>query len=181
MPASSRRTHPSRPADKLPRTPLWDRPRAPGRVTTHTNRDIASRWSVGFVTNDIGELGYQTCRRRRSRRIAQRERSTSPSARRTESNSIWAPEPGCLGGGLTAAGMVNYPTEWWHWSYGDRYWGTRESTWQEHIGGPAGQSRPGQQRELLPTCPADPGSPRRGSPECCARSRSRPTDLAGWP
>lgn len=23
---------------------------------------------------------------------------------------------------LTAAGMVNYPTEWWHWSYGDRYW-----------------------------------------------------------
>jgi D-alanyl-D-alanine dipeptidase len=23
---------------------------------------------------------------------------------------------------LGAAGMVNYPTEWWHWSYGDRYW-----------------------------------------------------------
>lgn len=23
---------------------------------------------------------------------------------------------------LSAAGMVNYPTEWWHWSYGDRYW-----------------------------------------------------------
>ncbi|MER5457958.1 M15 family metallopeptidase [Micromonospora sp. NPDC002389] len=23
---------------------------------------------------------------------------------------------------LTGAGMVNYPTEWWHWSYGDRYW-----------------------------------------------------------
>jgi D-alanyl-D-alanine dipeptidase len=18
--------------------------------------------------------------------------------------------------------LVNYPTEWWHWSYGDRYW-----------------------------------------------------------
>ncbi|MFF4803100.1 M15 family metallopeptidase [Streptomyces sp. NPDC001351] len=27
-----------------------------------------------------------------------------------------------LGGVLTAAGLVNYPTEWWHWSYGDRYW-----------------------------------------------------------
>ena len=27
-----------------------------------------------------------------------------------------------LGEALTAAGMVNYPTEWWHWSYGDRYW-----------------------------------------------------------
>ena len=23
---------------------------------------------------------------------------------------------------LTGAGLVNYPTEWWHWSYGDRYW-----------------------------------------------------------
>lgn len=23
---------------------------------------------------------------------------------------------------LGAAGFVNYPTEWWHWSYGDRYW-----------------------------------------------------------
>lgn len=26
---------------------------------------------------------------------------------------------------LTAAGLVNYPTEWWHWSYGDRYWALR--------------------------------------------------------
>ncbi len=23
---------------------------------------------------------------------------------------------------LAQAGLVNYPTEWWHWSYGDRYW-----------------------------------------------------------
>ncbi|MFN8074687.1 MAG: M15 family metallopeptidase [Kineosporiaceae bacterium] len=23
---------------------------------------------------------------------------------------------------LTSAGFVNYPTEWWHWSFGDRYW-----------------------------------------------------------
>ncbi|MDI1461936.1 M15 family metallopeptidase [Catellatospora sp. KI3] len=27
-----------------------------------------------------------------------------------------------LGDALTSVGMVNYPTEWWHWSYGDRYW-----------------------------------------------------------
>ncbi|MEV4806707.1 M15 family metallopeptidase [Nonomuraea sp. NPDC049421] len=27
-----------------------------------------------------------------------------------------------LGVALEAAGLVNYPTEWWHWSYGDRYW-----------------------------------------------------------
>ena len=23
---------------------------------------------------------------------------------------------------LGDVGLVNYPTEWWHWSYGDRYW-----------------------------------------------------------
>lgn len=27
-----------------------------------------------------------------------------------------------LGAALSAVGMVNYPTEWWHWSFGDRYW-----------------------------------------------------------
>ena len=23
---------------------------------------------------------------------------------------------------LSGVGLVNYPTEWWHWSFGDRYW-----------------------------------------------------------
>jgi D-alanyl-D-alanine dipeptidase len=23
---------------------------------------------------------------------------------------------------MSASGFVNYPSEWWHWSYGDRYW-----------------------------------------------------------
>jgi zinc D-Ala-D-Ala dipeptidase len=27
-----------------------------------------------------------------------------------------------LGAALDAVGLVNYPTEWWHWSFGDRYW-----------------------------------------------------------
>lgn len=27
-----------------------------------------------------------------------------------------------LAAALGTAGLVNYPTEWWHWSYGDRYW-----------------------------------------------------------
>ncbi|MDA8209659.1 MAG: M15 family metallopeptidase [Actinomycetota bacterium] len=27
-----------------------------------------------------------------------------------------------LFGVLRAEGLVNYPTEWWHWSWGDRYW-----------------------------------------------------------
>jgi zinc D-Ala-D-Ala dipeptidase len=26
---------------------------------------------------------------------------------------------------MEAAGFVNYPTEFWHWSYGDRYWAFR--------------------------------------------------------
>ncbi len=34
-----------------------------------------------------------------------------------------------LAAAMAAAGFVNYPTEWWHWSYGDRYWAaTRRRT-----------------------------------------------------
>jgi D-alanyl-D-alanine dipeptidase len=27
-----------------------------------------------------------------------------------------------LAAAMHRAGLVNYPTEWWHWSFGDRYW-----------------------------------------------------------
>ena len=27
-----------------------------------------------------------------------------------------------LGAALRGVALVNYPTEWWHWSFGDRYW-----------------------------------------------------------
>jgi D-alanyl-D-alanine dipeptidase len=27
-----------------------------------------------------------------------------------------------LAAAMSAGGFVNYPTEWWHWSFGDRYW-----------------------------------------------------------
>jgi D-alanyl-D-alanine dipeptidase len=27
-----------------------------------------------------------------------------------------------LGEAMGRCGFVNYPTEWWHWSFGDRYW-----------------------------------------------------------
>ncbi|HEX5995858.1 MAG TPA: M15 family metallopeptidase [Jiangellales bacterium] len=37
----------------------------------------------------------------------------SPAARRNRQT---------LAAALTSVGMVNYPTEWWHWSFGDRYW-----------------------------------------------------------
>ncbi|MCL3838087.1 M15 family metallopeptidase [Aeromicrobium duanguangcaii] len=29
-----------------------------------------------------------------------------------------------LGAAMSGAGLVNYPPEWWHWSFGDRYWAT---------------------------------------------------------
>jgi D-alanyl-D-alanine dipeptidase len=35
---------------------------------------------------------------------------------------------------LTAAGLVNYPTEWWHWSYGDRYWAVMTGAEAAHYG-----------------------------------------------
>ncbi|MET9611050.1 M15 family metallopeptidase [Streptomyces sp. NPDC006512] len=39
-----------------------------------------------------------------------------------------------LGTALTAAGLVNYPTEWWHWSYGDRYWALHTGAEAAHYG-----------------------------------------------
>ncbi len=29
---------------------------------------------------------------------------------------------------MLKSGFVNYPTEWWHWSYGDRYWAYHTKT-----------------------------------------------------
>ncbi|MBZ6102134.1 M15 family metallopeptidase [Streptomyces olivaceus] len=39
-----------------------------------------------------------------------------------------------LGTALTSAGLVNYPTEWWHWSYGDRYWALQTGAAAAHYG-----------------------------------------------
>jgi len=39
-----------------------------------------------------------------------------------------------LAAALTAAGLVNYPTEWWHWSYGDRYWALVTGAPNAHYG-----------------------------------------------
>jgi zinc D-Ala-D-Ala dipeptidase len=33
-----------------------------------------------------------------------------------------------LGSALEVVGLVNYPTEWWHWSYGERYWAATRKT-----------------------------------------------------
>ncbi|SEL67194.1 M15 family metallopeptidase [Nonomuraea pusilla] len=39
-----------------------------------------------------------------------------------------------LAAALEPAGLVNYPTEWWHWSYGDRYWAFTVSAEHAHYG-----------------------------------------------
>ncbi|WP_326954540.1 M15 family metallopeptidase [Amycolatopsis sp. NBC_01286] len=36
--------------------------------------------------------------------------------------------PPLLIGAMSAGGFVNYPSEWWHWSYGDRYWALATET-----------------------------------------------------
>ncbi|WP_244108392.1 M15 family metallopeptidase [Burkholderia anthina] len=44
-----------------------------------------------------------------------------------------------LGDALTGAGFTNYPSEWWHWSFGDRYWAVMQR--QSHaIYGPVDES-----------------------------------------
>ncbi|MEU8139506.1 M15 family metallopeptidase [Streptodolium elevatio] len=35
---------------------------------------------------------------------------------------------------MTAAGFVNYPSEWWHWSHGDRYWALLTPPHTAHYG-----------------------------------------------
>lgn len=35
---------------------------------------------------------------------------------------------------LRGAGFVNYPTEWWHWSFGDRYWALTVGAPAAHYG-----------------------------------------------
>lgn len=39
-----------------------------------------------------------------------------------------------LGAALAEAGFVNYPTEWWHWSFGDRYWALQTGAKQARYG-----------------------------------------------
>lgn len=46
---------------------------------------------------------------------------------------------------LRSAGFVNYPTEWWHWSFGDRYWAFS-------TGQPAARYGPIRDREFREAC-----------------------------
>jgi D-alanyl-D-alanine dipeptidase len=51
---------------------------------------------------------------------------------------------------LSQVGVVNYPTEWWHWSFGDRYWAhVTGSPFAIH--GPAGHRDEATQRRSRPS------------------------------
>jgi len=60
---------------------------------------------LGTKVNDSPEASGNRC--------FTASREISANARRNRQTLVAA---------LTEAGMVNYPTEWWHWSFGDRYW-----------------------------------------------------------
>jgi D-alanyl-D-alanine dipeptidase len=60
---------------------------------------------LGTAVNDNPEASANAC--------FTAARNISGAARRNRA-MLW--------NALSDAGMTNYPTEWWHWSYGDRYW-----------------------------------------------------------
>jgi zinc D-Ala-D-Ala dipeptidase len=49
-----------------------------------------------------------------------------------------------LADAMTGAGLVNYPTEWWHWSHGDRYWAFAVRAPVAHYGPVAAEAPAGE-------------------------------------
>jgi D-alanyl-D-alanine dipeptidase len=56
-----------------------------------------------------------------------------------------------MGEVLGGAGLVNYPTEWWHWSYGDRYWALVTGAVTALYGPVAEDPTPGRMRSTIGT------------------------------
>ena len=69
---------------------------------------------------------------------------------------------------LRGAGLVNYPTEWWHWSYGDRYWALMAGA-TAAVYGPVGRTRSPDERGR--------GARRRNRSDC-AQGAMLTVDLA---
>ena len=103
------------------------------RLTHEESQTLASRLrgAAGGRRPPVGRR-----HRRHHRRPARRGRWTwarpsMPPRRRAaaratstprRSTGARGPRGGCWRRCLGDAGFVNYPTEWWHWSFGDRYW-----------------------------------------------------------
>lgn len=63
-----------------------------------------TEWDLGTPMNEDPERSAGRCY----------TRAVVPSRARAARNVLAA--------AMAGAGFVNYPTEWWHWSFGDRYW-----------------------------------------------------------
>jgi D-alanyl-D-alanine dipeptidase len=84
-------------------------------VTAAVLADVAGEASVGHGTVGHGTVGDPLFAQARANRAT-------------------------LAQALSAAGLVNLPTAWWHWSYGDRYWCHRTGS-SRAIYGPVGLTR----------------------------------------
>ena len=116
--------------------------------------------------------GRRLRRRARPRHADRRDPRAVATAPATSPRPASAPTPArtatCSPGVLSAAGLVNYPTEWWHWSYGDRYWALATGADRRALR-PGPGSRPRRRRER-----ARPPARRRARPPArLCRSTSR--------
>ncbi|MFI9307371.1 M15 family metallopeptidase [Streptomyces triculaminicus] len=81
-------------------------PHTAGAAVDLTLADAGGReLDLGTRTNAMPEESHGACY----------TAATNISARARELRQV-------LGTTLASAGLVNYPSEWWHWSFGDRYW-----------------------------------------------------------
>lgn len=105
------RTHPEWPAPRVYKeaskhvSPVAVAPHPCGAAVDLTLTEGGVEVDLGTPVNATPEASAGSC--------FTRAEGISPEARRRRD---------VLGSALSAAGMVNYPPEWWHWSYGDRYW-----------------------------------------------------------
>ncbi len=105
-----RELHPD--ADEPELTRLYSRFVAPLEVAPH----VAGAAVDLTLVDAPASCGWAPRSTRRPSRATARASSTPTWTRQARRNRTLLAE--VLGG----AGLVNYPTEWWHWSYGDRYW-----------------------------------------------------------
>ena len=105
----------------------------------------------------------------RRRAATSRPRASAPIAR--------AAPASCSSRVLGGAGLVNYPTEWWHWSYGDRYWALATGA-PGALYGPVERRRESRRDRARATRGASARRPGRRSRSTWTRSPRTPELLA---
>ena len=104
------------------RHPEWTPPRLHRATAKYVSPDDVAPHSTGgavdlaLCTADGVELDLGTAMDASPEDSAKPASPTPPGGRPTSRHRR------ILVAALGGAGLVNYPTEWWHWSFGDRYW-----------------------------------------------------------